>query len=97
MTSVAIDVNMLNELFDNQKNLDDIFNDDFIFDSSSFIDEYAYETDIISDDVENHLNKDTSSNSEQKYFLQNYRRAISVYMPVVLEIVVISYCIAYFT
>ena len=97
MTSVAIDVNMLNELFDNQKNLDDIFNDDFIFDSLSFVDEYESETDIVSDDLETHFNKDTSSNSEKKYFLQNYKRAFSVYMPVVLEIVVISYCIAYFT
>jgi len=97
MATAAIDLDMLNELFDNQKNLDDILNEDFFLDSSIVVDDQASETSTFNDNLEFQFNNDISSISENKYFLQDARRIIGLLVPVILEVAVISYCIVYFT
>ena len=94
MATAAIDLDMLNELFDNQKNLDDILNEDFFLDSSILVDDEESETSTLKDIQ---FNKDMLSNSENKYFLQDGRRIIKLLVPVILEIAIISYGITYFS
>jgi len=96
MTTVAIDIEMLNELFDKQKNLDDILNEDFFLDSSILPDDQASETSALKDNLNTELNKDMSSDSENKYFFQNSPRIIRLLVPILLEVAAISYCITYF-
>jgi hypothetical protein len=96
MGTVAIDIDMLNELFDKQKNLDDILNEDFFLDSSILIDDKASETIPLKDNLDIEFNKEMSSGSENKYFFQNSPRIIRLIVPIILEVAVISYCITYF-
>ena len=79
MATAAIDLDMLNELFDNQKNLDDILNEDFFLDSSILVDDEESETSTLKDNLDIQFNKDMLSNSENKYFLQDGRRIIKPY------------------
>ncbi len=92
MATVAIDLDMLNELFVNQKNLDDIFNDDFFLDSSMSIEDHSSETSTSKDYLDIQFNKHMSSNSENTY----YRYIIKLIVPVILEVTAISYGIMYF-
>jgi hypothetical protein len=96
MATVAIDIDILNELFDNQKNLDDILNDDFFLESSILVEDQASETSDLKDDLDIQFNKDISFNSESKYFLQGSRRIFRLLVPVILEVAVIFYCVSYF-
>lgn len=97
MTTVAIDSDMLSELFDNQKNLDDIFNDDFFLNGPMITGDNVSETSTLKDDIDILYNNDMSSNFENKHFLQNNRRIFNLLAPVILEVTVIAYCISYFT
>lgn len=93
MSTTAIDIDMLNELFDNQKNLDDIFNEDFFLDSSMTITDDTHETST----PEENFDEDVSSNPKSKYLSQGSQRMVNLLVPIILEVAVISYCIMYFT
>lgn len=93
MAGSAIDLDMLDELLDNQKRLDDIFNDDFFLDSSFEAYEETPIEDIFNTDSEN----DMPSNAEKKNFIQDSRHIFNLVAPLVLEIAVISYFVVYFT
>jgi len=97
MATAAIDANMLNELFDNQKNLDDIFNDDFFLDGPMITGDVSSETSILKEELEFNSNKDMSFNSVNKYFLKDRRLIITLLVPVILEVAAIFFCISYFT
>lgn len=95
MTTAAIDVDMLNQLFDNQKNLDDIFNEDFLFDPI-ITDDYESESSDQEDDLDIYSYKDMRSNSMNKPITLDYRRAINLFLPIILEVAIIASCIKYF-
>ncbi len=82
MTAAAIDVNILNDLFDNQKKLDDVF--DSLFDDDSFI-TLDESTPIIE-----------SYSSFDDIVPQKSRSLTSLVIPIALEIVAIYYGILYF-
>jgi hypothetical protein len=101
MTTVAIDIDVLNELFDNQKKLDDIFSsffdDDSILSSSVSYSDHAIgnsgqqgSEDIIS-------YEDYSFDSGDNIFAEKKSSIFTIIMPVVVEIIVVSYCISYFS
>jgi len=85
----AIDTNTLNDLLDNQKKLDDVFNS--IFDEAPFLDsspisaEYA-----VFDD-----NEYESFNYSDKVNVQSRQRTINIVLPVLLEIAVLYYGITF--
>ena len=93
MTTAAIDLNTLNELLDNQKKLDAVFNS--IFDDDSFLDSTVA------------LNKPAPRRSthrsaragyaEANVLVQKSRSTAHMLMPVLLEIAVIYYCIMNFS
>ncbi len=96
MTTVAIDSNLLNELFDNQKNLDAIFNDDFFFDAPMITGDSISESSTLEDELDFNSSKDISSNSVNKSFLRDRRLIVTLLVPVILEIAAIAYGISYF-
>lgn len=95
MAGSAIDLDMLNELLDNQKQLDDIFSDDFFLDNSLSFE--AYEETPIEDIFKTDSENDMPSNTDKKNFIQDSRHIFNLVAPLVLEISVISYFIVYFT
>lgn len=97
MGTTAIDIDMLNELFDNQKNLDDIFNEDFFLDSSMTITGDTHDTSTPEESFDINFNENVSSNPKNKYLSQGNQRIVNLLVPVILEVAVISYCIMYFT
>lgn len=111
MTTAALTANLdlLNELFDNQKKLDDIFFDDesSLFDEqivpkiSMIVNDHAFGVGFQNssqDSVESHSNEDLSFNFEDKFYDQKVQKTTSYVVPaMVLEIAVISYCIINFT
>ena len=101
MTSAAIDLDTLNELFETQKKLNDVFNsvfdeDYFLISSRSSNDHELGSRDQKSSQDLN-SNEDLSFNAEDRTFVQKKRRKTYFIMPVVVEIVAVSYCIFYFT
>jgi len=82
MTAAAIDVNILNDLFDNQKKLDDVF--DSLFDDDSFI-TLDESTAIIE-----------SYTSFDDIVPQKSRSLTNIIIPVALEIAIIYYGVLYF-
>lgn len=97
MGTTAIDIDMLNELFDNQKNLDDIFNEDFFLDSSMTITGDTHDTSTPEESFDINFNENVSSNPKNKYLSHGNQRIVNLLVPVILEVAVISYCIMYFT
>jgi len=99
MTAAAIDLNILNELFDNQKKLDDIFgsffDDEFLLSASSYDEptprKYAQESNQTSDSV-----AVSSVNTEDEVTFKS-RNILSLVIPVLGEIVIIYYGIMYFS
>jgi len=89
MITAAIDTNILNDLLDNQKKLDDVF--DSIFDEDPFLDssptsaKYA-----VFDD-----NEYASFNDSDEVNIQSKQRIITFILPVVLEIAVLYYGITF--
>lgn len=102
MTTVSIDVDVLDNLFENQKKLDDIFDsmfdDDFSASSSISLNnkptankrESTSHTDMYSDDFWA-TSTDDNTNVQQKTNLASFL------IPMVLEIAAIYYGIVYFT
>ncbi len=98
MTTAAIDLDVLNELFDNQKKLDDIFGS--LFDDDSFLsvssyDESTYRKSEQKINQATYSKEDFSFNTEDE-FPQKSRSIASLVMPVLMEIVIIYYGIMYF-
>ena len=100
MTTAAIDLDALNELFDNQNKLDDVFSS--IFDEDSFLsssmsfNDHALGSSGQKGNQDLNSNEDLSFNTEDKTFVQKKRNITYFVMPVVVEIVAISYGIMYF-
>jgi len=93
MTTATIDVDTLNNLLDNQKKLDDIF--DSIFDEDMLINNLISFEDESSD-------QDISDNSEEFSFdfdddiiEPKKRSVIGFVLPIVIEIAAIYYAIVY--
>jgi len=94
--AITIDINALNDLLDNQKKLDDVFNS--IFDEDPFVDSTAVlnnstfggSQDFYSND------EDILFNNKNKQTGQTERSTVSFIMPIVLEIAVLYYGILYF-
>mgnify|MGYP000565371958 CR=1 FL=1 len=89
MITAAIDTNILNDLLDNQKKLDDVF--DSIFDEDPFLDssptsaEYA-----VFDD-----NEYASFNDSDKADVRSKQSIVTFILSVVLEIAVLYYGITF--
>jgi len=94
MTVSTIDLNALNELLDNQKKLDAIFNsafdDDSFLDSAMSINNQGYSK-------SSHKNSMRAGHTEADVLVQKSRSAAHIIMPVLLEIAVIYYCIMTFS
>ena len=101
MTSAAVNLDALNELFENQNKLDDIFNS--IFDEDFFLSSSMSSNDheLGSRDQESsqdlNSNEDLSFNADDRTFVQKKQSITYFIMPVVVEIVAVSYYIIYFT
>ena len=101
MTTAAIDLNALNDLFENQNKLDDVFNS--IFDDDSFVSsslsssDHSPESNAQKDSSDLDLYEDFSFYAEDKTYGQNMPGIMRVVIPVVLEIIAFSYGIMYFT
>ncbi len=88
MSAATLDLDLLNELFDNQKKLDDILSDDFsIFKSSSSTSDYSFEID------DQKRDQDLADLSYDK----KSRNITSLILPMVVEIAVITYALMYFS
>lgn len=94
MTAAAIDLDVLNELFDNQKKLDDIFGS--LFDDDSCLSASSYDEPTLrrSDQQDNQATYSKDNFADE--FAQESRSTLSLVMPVVLEIAVIYYGVMYF-
>ncbi|BCG62378.1 MAG: hypothetical protein methR_P0019 [Methyloprofundus sp.] len=95
MTTAAIDVDLLNELFDNQKKLDDVFNS--MFDDDSFLSSPAstYSAKSSSRQAKQY-DEDFSLSTQNSLGANKTNNITHVVLPVALEIAIISYCIMYF-
>ncbi len=94
MTAAAIDLDVLNELFDNQKKLDDIFGSLFDDDSCLSASSYDEPTPRESDQKDNQVTYSKDNFADE--FTQESRSTLSLVMPVILEIAVIYYGVMYF-
>ena len=100
MTTAAIDLDMLNELLDNQKKLDDVFSfdDDFFLGSSMAMDDIEPEIETSEQNDMPGYNSygELSFESEDEYVVQKSRSVIYVIVPVVMELALIYYGVTYF-
>ena len=105
MTTVAVDLDVLNELFDNQKKLDDVFDsmfdeDPFSGSSTSFSDHAepgASTQKGGQGSVSFDPNEDLPYYSDDKLFEQKNRSIFSLVAPVAVEVAAIYYGFSYFT
>ena len=97
MPTAAIDLDMLNELLDNQKKLDDVFNfdDDFFLGSSMSYDDELGSSDQI-DSQGYHSYGELSFESDDILADQESRSIIYFIVPVAMELAVIYYGVMYF-
>ncbi len=100
MTAAAVDLDLLNELFDNQKKLDDLFS----LDDDSFLKSMSFGTNALkSSELNGEANivnippEDLSFNSDDLIFNQKKRSAASFIIPLIVEIAIIVGAIIYFT
>jgi hypothetical protein len=100
MSAEAIDLDMLNKLFDNQKNLDNVFSS--IFDDEPVIsttslpsDELIFDGGSWDDDKGFNFNNSASFNTDEAYSQKKNNLPIAI-ISVVLEIVAIYLGISYF-
>ena len=100
MTTAVIDLDALNELFENQNKLDDVFNsifdEDFFLSSSKSSNDHALGNSAQKGSQDLNSNENFSFNAEDKTFVQQKLSITNFVMPVVVEIVIVSYCIMYF-
>lgn len=98
MTTTAIDVDLLNELFDNQKKLDDVFNS--MFDDDSFLSSpastYSAKSSSQKTKQSSQYDADFSLSTQKNLDTNKTNNITHVVLPVALEIAIISYCIMYF-
>jgi len=94
MTAAAIDLDVLNELFDNQKKLDDIFGS--LFDDDSCLSASSYDEPAPKGSGQKDNQATYSKDNFADEFTQESRSTLSLVMPVVLEIAVIYYGVMYF-
>ncbi len=94
MTAAAIDLDVLNELFDNQKKLDDVFGS--LFDDDSFLNVSSYDevTPRSSEQKSNQATYATDNTMDE--FIPESRSILSLVTPVIIEIAAIYYGIMYF-
>ena len=98
MTTAAIDIDILDELFENQKKLDDVLNS--FFDDDSFFsstDDIVPVTSPQKDSLTFQADEDFSLDSDDKYLDQKSRSIFHIIIPLIMEIVAIYYGIMYFT
>jgi len=92
MTSTTIDLDALNDLFENQKKLDDIF--------SSFFDEDSALSTTLSNEQKStnnlYSNDDFSFNPTDKTTVKTKQNIVYFVLPVVLEIAALYYGIIFF-
>ncbi len=99
MTAAAIDVDTLNNLFDNQKKLDDIFNS--IFDnedtsiSSSFSSNNQSQSSTQASGRDEFYQEEFALEFDNTVYVPKKQNAIYIVLPVVLEIAAIYYGIMY--
>ncbi len=100
MTAAAVDLDLLNELFDNQKKLDDLFS----LDDDSFLKSMSFGTNALkSSELNGEANivnippEDLSFNSDDLIFNQKKRSTASFIIPLIVEIAIIVGAIIYFT
>ncbi|WP_174483178.1 hypothetical protein [methanotrophic endosymbiont of Bathymodiolus puteoserpentis (Logatchev)] len=95
MTAAAIDLDVLNELFDNQKKLDDVFGS--LFDDDSFLNVSSYdEVTPRSSEQKSNQSTYTTDNNTMDEFIPESRSILSLATPVIIEIAIIYYGIMYF-
>jgi len=98
MTTAAIDIDILDELFENQKKLDDVLNS--FFDDDSFFsstDDIVPVTNPQKDSLTFQADEDFSFDSDDKYLAPKSRNIFHIIIPLIAEIVAIYYGIMYFT
>jgi len=96
MTAAAIDTNVLNELFDNQKRLDDAF--DSMFDDSAFLSSLS--DDLSSSVLPKNNSNDTYSNNDWLVNTEDEPKSKSlaaIILPLVIEVAAIYYLASYFS
>jgi len=95
MTAAAIDVDTLNNLFDNQKKLDDIFNsifdneDTFMSSSVSSNNQSQHSVQASSQDV--FYQEEFTLEFDNEVYVPQKRNVIYMVLPVVLEVAAIYY------
>jgi len=92
--AIVIDVNALNDLLENQKKLDDVF--DSMFDEDPFLDSSPALSINSNSDTYSRENEDFSWANNEKPTDQERQSIVYVVMPIVLEIAVLYYGIMYF-
>ncbi|NOQ17178.1 MAG: hypothetical protein GQ581_08975 [Methyloprofundus sp.] len=95
MTTAAIDLDMLNELLDNQKKLDDIFSS--AFDDDSFLSSPMSPNKHELGKTGQKGSPSVQYNTETSVLTQQSRNTTYLVLPVLLEIAVIYYCIMNFS
>ncbi len=101
MSTAAIDLDMLNELFENQKRLDDAFNS--MFDDDAFLSDLKVSETKTSRSRARQEMRPLSSKEgfsdavKEKTIDQSSRSILHVLIPVALEIALIVYGILYFS
>jgi len=99
MTTAAIDIDILDELFENQKKLDDVLNS--FFDDDSFLasldDDNVSETSPQKDSFTFQADKDFSLDSDDQFLDQESRSIFRIIVPLVVEVAAIYYSVTYFT
>ncbi|NOQ14165.1 MAG: hypothetical protein GQ583_06770 [Methyloprofundus sp.] len=92
MTTAAIDIDVLDELFENQKKLDDVLNS--FFDDDSFLSSSIPVDDNVSG---SNSVEDFSLSSDDNILDQKSRNISYLIVPLILEIAAIYYGVTYFT
>ncbi len=104
MTTVALDLDALNELFDNQKKLDDVLNS--MFDEEPIFGNYNPPSEHKRKSTPNHktrqhindtyASEDLSFNANDKPFVLKNRSMLYIIVPLVAEVAAIYYGFVYF-
>ncbi len=95
MTTAAIDLDLLNELFDNQKKLDDVFNS--MFDDEAFLNASASDRHNTKNNAHTtQLDHDFLPSTQYNADTSKSNHITRIILTIALEVTVISYCIMYF-
>ncbi len=94
MTTAAIDIDTLNNLFDNQKKLDDIFNSMFDNDDTLIDSSVSHKAQTV--ELNAQVYDEITLNFDNDLYEPQKRNIVYLIFPVVLEIAALYYGIAYF-